>query len=286
MKKHSFNILAVMLSLVASDAYAADEKSQYDLFNPTPANMLRDMATDRPDQTEGPFTIDAGHFQIETDIVKYTDNRYKQGADNTRSKAWNVAPTTLKAGLTDSTDFHLIFDGYAQQTSSDKVAGTRETKNGLGDVTLRVKHNFWGNEGGQTALGIIPYVKLPTNQDNLGNNDVEGGLILPFSIDFGDGYGLGLMTQVETLKDADDNGYHASFANSASFAVDWDESLGSYYEIYTSKGTDAGDRWVVAFDTGVTYGLTDDIQLDAGINIGLTEAADDYQPFVGVSYRY
>jgi hypothetical protein len=39
-------------------------------------------------------------------------------------------------------------------------------------------------------------------------------------------------------------------------------------------------------DFGLTYGLTDDIQLDAGINIGVTRSAEDFNPFVGLSWRF
>jgi len=39
-------------------------------------------------------------------------------------------------------------------------------------------------------------------------------------------------------------------------------------------------------DFGLTYALTKNIQLDAGINIGITRAADDWNPFVGVSWRF
>ena len=49
-----------------ADASASPDKSDYTLFNPTPRDRLREMSTDRPDKTESPFTVDAGHFQIET----------------------------------------------------------------------------------------------------------------------------------------------------------------------------------------------------------------------------
>jgi hypothetical protein len=39
-------------------------------------------------------------------------------------------------------------------------------------------------------------------------------------------------------------------------------------------------------ESGFTYALTRDIQLDAGVNIGLTDAADDVNPFLGLSLRY
>ncbi len=35
-----------------------------------------------------------------------------------------------------------------------------------------------------------------------------------------------------------------------------------------------------------TYALTDNVQLDAGVNVGVTSAADRFNPFVGVSSRF
>ena len=43
------------------------DKSIYTLFHPTPREWMREMSTDRPDQTESPNTVDAGHFQVELD---------------------------------------------------------------------------------------------------------------------------------------------------------------------------------------------------------------------------
>ena len=45
---------------------ACPDKSQYTLFNPTPAKCMREFDPDRPDITDSPFTIDAGHIQFET----------------------------------------------------------------------------------------------------------------------------------------------------------------------------------------------------------------------------
>ena len=38
-------------------------------------------------------------------------------------------------------------------------------------------------------------------------------------------------------------------------------------------------------DFGLTYVLTQDIQLDGGIDVGLTRAAEDANPFLGLSFR-
>ena len=47
-----------------------------------------------------------------------------------------------------------------------------------------------------------------------------------------------------------------------------------------------GGPWVGTVDLGFTYALTSNVQLDAGVNAGVTRAAPDVNPFVGVSVRY
>ena len=37
---------------------------------------------------------------------------------------------------------------------------------------------------------------------------------------------------------------------------------------------------------GFTYGFTKNVQLDWGANIGVTRAADDINPFVGMTIRF
>ena len=56
-------------------AAGIDQKGQYTLFNPTPDRLLRDLTTDRPDATETPFTVDAGHIQFETSLFGHLRSR-------------------------------------------------------------------------------------------------------------------------------------------------------------------------------------------------------------------
>ena len=48
------------------------DKDCYNLFKPVPDDLLRDMDTDRPDKSNSPHTLDAGHFQVETGLFTYT----------------------------------------------------------------------------------------------------------------------------------------------------------------------------------------------------------------------
>ena len=74
---------------LAQDAGPGADKSHYTLFDPTPRALMREMATDRPDVTESPYTVDAGHVQVESSFVEYT--RDDDGGGD--FDAWSVLPT-------------------------------------------------------------------------------------------------------------------------------------------------------------------------------------------------
>jgi hypothetical protein len=265
---------------------AASGQADYQLLNPTPADRLREMSTDRPDKTESPYTVDAGHFQIESDLVNFTQDHDTSGGGDTRTEAWSFATLNLKAGLLANTDLQLILEPHQRVRTEDRAAGTVRRQSGFGDVTVRVKQNLWGNDGGKTAFAVMPFVKFPTSQDDLGNRAVEGGIILPLAVELPRGWNLGLMTEVDWLQDDDASGHHASFVNSITFSHDIVGALAGYVEFFSEVSTENSSSWIGTVDLGLTYGLTENIQLDAGINIGVTDAADDVNPFVGASWRF
>jgi hypothetical protein len=43
----------------------------YSLFNPIPKDQMRPFSIDRPDVTESPISVDAGHFQFEGDLYRW-----------------------------------------------------------------------------------------------------------------------------------------------------------------------------------------------------------------------
>jgi hypothetical protein len=287
MKEVSF--LPVYLAIAAT-AFAADaplDKSQYNLFNPTPPQWLREMSTDRPDKTESPYTVDAGHFQIEMDLVNYSYDKHNPRRDGTIVRTWGIAPVNLKVGLLNNLDLQLVLQPHTYVHTSDPAAGVSKRR-GFGDITTRVKWNLWGNDGGETAFALMPYFKLPTNQDLLGsgNHSVEGGLIAPLAVELPAGWGMGLMTQLNFVRDTTSSGYHQEFVNSVTFSHDIVGDLGGYVEFYSSVSTERGSSWTGTVDLGLTYALTKNIQLDAGINLGVTRAAADFNPFVGLSWRF
>jgi hypothetical protein len=278
-------IYTILFAAIGGVADAAD-KSQYHLFNPTPREQMREMSTDRPDKTESAYTVDAGHFQFEMDVLNYSYDRNNGLPGDTRIETVAIAPVNLKVGLCNQADLQVVLEPYTSVRTHVRATGQVEKQRGFGDVTIRLKGNMWGNDGGPTALALMPYVKLPTNQDNLGNNSVEGGLIVPFAMELPAGWGMGAMTQFDIIRDEFGGGHHPEFVNTITFGRNIVGNLDGYVEFFSAVSTERNSEWIGTFDMGLTYGLTDDIQLDGGINIGLTRSADDWNPFLGLSWRF
>ncbi|HKQ37543.1 MAG TPA: transporter [Verrucomicrobiae bacterium] len=275
----------IAMLLFAGDASAAD-KSPYNLFNPTPRELMREMSTDRPDKTESAYTLDAGHYQIEMDVFSYAVDRYNGIPGDHRSEALAIAPINLKAGLLNNVDLQFILQPYISLREHNVAARVVDEHRGFGDVITRLKVNVWGNDGGPTALALMPYVKLPTNTDRVGNNSAEGGLIVPFAVALPQELTLGVMTQVDIARDESGGGHHPEFVNTITVGREIVGDLSGFLEFFSSVSTESGSEWIGTFDAGLTYMLTDDVQLDAGVFIGLTRAADDINPFLGMSWRF
>ena len=93
----------------------APDKSIYNLFNPVPENLMRDLSPDRPDVTESPYTVDAGHYQLEMDFANFTYDK----TDGTTTKAWDVGDFNFKAGLLNNVDVQFVYDNYLNVRTED-----------------------------------------------------------------------------------------------------------------------------------------------------------------------
>ena len=281
-------VVAAALVLGAGrDAVAhqrAADKSGYHLFNPTPRHLMRDLSADRPDVTESPITVDAGHVQVELSFLDY--RRDDRDSDMTEVEAWTVGATNIKFGLLNNVDLQFVFDAYTDEDTDDKAAGTASSAKGFNDIQFRLKINLWGNDGGETAFAVMPFIQLPAGSDELSSDHVEGGLIFPFATQLSDGWGLGLMAEVDWVFDEDDGDYDTEFVHTAVLGHDIMGPLGGYVEYVGIISGDGDSDYRALIGTGLTYALSADVVLDVGANFGATNAAEDVNVFAGVTVRF
>jgi hypothetical protein len=263
---------------------AQTDKSRFDLFHPTPTDLLRGLETDRPDQTESPFTVDAGHVQIESDLFSYLADR----DDNLHLQAIVAPSLNLKLGLLNRTDLQVVLQPFRSVRLEDHSAtpSSIRTTSGFGDMQVRTKVNLWGNDGGSTAFAVMPFVQLPTGASGLTTDAVEGGLIFPFALDLPAGFSAGLMWKVNWVRNSADRAYHPEFVQSLTFNHDLTRKLSAYVEFFSAVSAEGGAGWLGMFDFGFNYLVNKNLKFDAGLNLGVTDSAPDWIPFLGVTWRY
>jgi len=279
---------ATILVATTSVASSAD-KSAYSLGSPTPDRLLRELSTDRPDTTESPFTVDAGRFQIESNLFAYV--RSRPDSEGAVTDSYRFATTNIRIGVTSAAEINVVLRPH-EVVHTRPLAPAEAFRNaGVGGLDIRAKFNVWGNDSfdkpGATALALLPFVTLPTDRSNgVSPEHALGGLIVPYAIKLTDKFGLGLNAGVVYLKDSAAAGYHAEYLSSASLSYEWSEKFGTYYEVAGLFGREDPLGDIVILGTGFTYKLSKNMQFDAGVNVGVTRAADRVNPFLGISTRF
>lgn len=232
------------------------------------AAELRPLSTDRPDTTESTHTVDAGHFQFEMEIATWTrDGKYRD---------FSFGQLNSKIGLDASTDFQVVTPFFTQVHHGEE---------GFGDLQFRLKRNLWGNDEGSTSLAVMPFIQLPTSSGDLGSNEVEGGLIVPFAFDGPAGWSCAVMGELD-LEANEDSDYHLVGLTSATASHAVTEQTAVFFELVSVLSAESGSDWEAYFNTGMTWLITPTWQLDGGIRIGLTGASADYSPFLGMSTKF
>jgi hypothetical protein len=279
--------LAAMPGLAADmgDATASPDKSHYNLFSPTPDEFMRELAADRPDKTDCPFTVDAGHFQLEMDFANLTYNSPNGERGHVQSTAFEAAPMNLKVGLLNNVDFQLVFTPYRWERTDNRDSRKITENSGFEGITPRFKINLLGNDGGFLAVALIPFLKLPASQDHLGNGAAEGGLGIPYAFDI-PGWDVGLQSTFRFNRNETDSGRHTEFGNSISVGHRLIGNFSGFVEFFSNVSTEQGSTWVGTVDSWLTYEVSKNLRLDGGVYIGVTPAADDWHPWLGMTWRY
>jgi Putative MetA-pathway of phenol degradation len=237
------------------------DKSGYHFFHPTPRAQMREMATDRPDTTESPISVDAGHAQLETEIVTLATD---EGVDDLTLGSFN-----LKLGIASWMDLQVIFGVFHRV----------ERVNSIDDLAFRTKFNLWGNDGGPTAFALMPFVTIPTT----GPMFVEGGLIAPLGIEGPAGWEFATMLELDVVRRT--RAYGLDIVGTVTAGHNLWKGLGGFVEVAGIFPT-AEEHVDLAANGGLTLALSDDIMLDGGVRVGLTPAAQDIGGFLGGSGRY
>ncbi len=100
------------------------------------------------------------------------------------------------------------------------------------------------------------------------------------------GWDMGAQFEYDFARNDSKGRYDSVYSNTITFGHDIIGKLAGYMEFFSAVNTDTNTGWEATIDAGLTYAVSKDIQLDCGCNFGVTKAAADYNPFIGISVRY
>ena len=265
------------------------DKWRYTLFNPAPAGELRDMDTDRPNATNTPHTIDAGHLQIETGVIDYSYFR-DHSSNNVRENDFNFGQLNFRLGVLNNLELNAAVDAFDSVQLHDYAAGASTYAGSFGETVVGGKLNLWGNEGGdqvwETALAIQPQFTLPTAQRGIGNGRFQFKVGAPFVMNLPGGFHLGFESGASYQRNAGNTGYVTGFPTSVSVDRIVIGKLDVYFEYACELTTERHVETAQTIDVGGTYALNDNVVLDGGVNFGLNKVSNDVEVLIGISVRF
>jgi hypothetical protein len=275
----SFVLLPYLGIAQQTSAKRQASSSKYTLFNPVPKTLMRDMDTDRPDITEAPETVDAGHFQFETDLI----NIERKRSDDKEQTTTLINQFNLKLGLTTTTALQVGFQSFGVQQERNLSGGDKATSRGVGDITVRLKQNLVGNDNGLFAMALLPYIKFPTAQYQ-SDGRFEGGFIVPMQMKLPGEWKIGMQVEGDRLKDEDMNTLHTEFLQSLTICHELAKHLDGLAETYYTYNF-KDKHWANFLNAALQVEAAKDFKVDAGLNYGLQHDAEKTY-FLGMSVRF
>lgn len=212
----------------------------------------------RAQVTETPQTIEPGGILMRMDAIS-VGLQQDTSAPN-QYKALGLGTTVVSVGLTNTVDVEVGTQLFIRDTFSTN--GADHTESGIGDVLFRPKWTFWRDPSSGQAAAVIPYVLLPTNSSAVGNDSVEFGVIVPWSMDIGPGFKAAAMAEWDELRNVANTRYDTRLYASAFLKWDLAGRIGAYAETTLSESSAGTSTFAGTVGAGATISISKNFEWD------------------------
>ena len=221
------------------------------------------LITDRPDATESPNTVPVGYLQVETGAFFES---FKTG--NTKFEDFTLNTSLVRIGLLDNLELRL---GWDFVESSLKVNGSKldNVMSGFSPMLFGAKVNIANEKKGFPEIGLIGHVFLPFTAGKDYKPETTG---IDFRFAFAHTLSENSSLSYNIGAQWGDDSPEASYVYTIAYGVGITDKLGAYAELYGDlpENHNANHFW----DAGLTYLISDSVQLDATFGSSITEGQD------------
>jgi hypothetical protein len=219
--------------------------------------------------TNGTNIVDVGLAQVEI------------GAQHTRTGTQQSlgTPLTVRIGLFEWLEVRAGTDGFLYQADNGGAVS------GAGNVQLGAKVRLFADPGGAPVLSILPGVNLPvaSTAKGLGSGETDVTLVCLTGTDLGRTSHIDVNYGIGSIGAGGGQSRFTQHLVSASFSHSLTEQLSPYAEAYWFSRQDPDGGRVVTIDAGFIHAFSPRLAVDGGVAFGLTEAAQDFSFFGGLS---
>jgi hypothetical protein len=228
------------------------------------------IVTDRPDFTESPSSVPPGFIQVE---AGYTFAKADEFQEHT------VGELLIRMPVSQRIEVRLALNSFAfSEASGVKVSGLQDSSIGLKAELIQMQNSLIP----QTA--IIVSTTLPTGGNPYREDTLQPGMKLCLGWDINEDWALSSNLNYDRASHSGTS--FNEFSQSISLAWGFAEYWGAYLEVFSFQPDLAGSDDTSYINTGLTYLVTDDLQLDGRIGQGLNGLDTDYFVGIGVSNQF
>lgn len=223
------------------------------------AQKASPINSDRPDQSDGTYTMPKNTFQLEAGCTL-----------GKNINSYFLQTNMLRYGITKSTEIRILFD-----------FGTVGSEKGIFAPGISVKQYLLPQKRWFPEISAVGYIRLPyLATDNFKTDSPAATFLLAFQNTITDQFSIGY--NLGTTLDGD-NAYN-TWIVTASVAYQLTQKISFFLEYFSSFENILKPSSNI--DTGVLWLLKDNFQID--LAIGTTITQDDKNRFVttGISYSF
>lgn len=239
------------------------------------------LITDRPDQTESPNAIRKGFIQIESGFL-FERSRLARNLSQHR----NVYPTNLfRIGLAEKLELRIVNEVVTYKTINNITQKEEGKVSGAENLQVGLKYQFTENDS-RVVIGAKAHVVVPTGSKGISNELYGFKSRLLFSYGIADNKSLSANIGYDNERLDLNNDGLVRYANgnltyTLAYGVSLSKRVGMYAEVFGDYVE--FENWENNMDAGLTYLISDNIQLDYSYGWGLNRVMNYHS--VGISMR-
>lgn len=234
------------------------------------------IATDRPDFVESSDVVGKGRFQLETSVAGE-----RSTIDGVKLRGLST-PTLLRFGLSENVELRLETDGRL------RVRAGGLTESGYSDVSVGAKwHVQEGDEAsGKPGVAWLFHADLATGSGPFRGQGTRPSVRLAAEWELPDGYNIGVMPGVYRDRNEDGRSFTGAIL-AVTFGKSFTDKLHGFVELAGQQlASKKNGGSLVTFDTGLSYLISNDWQIDMAVSRGLNKQSPDFQWTTGISTRF